>query len=117
MNTKKAKLDVLEAYKMTFGNVSATCIKANIARKTFYEWKEKDSKFKEAVEELDERNLDLAETKLLEAIRKGKTPELIFFLKTKGKKRGYVEKMDWSVQIERPLFEGINLDEPTPEKK
>jgi hypothetical protein len=111
MDTKKAKKNVLEAYEKTLGNVSASCQSANISRRTFYKWKDADPKFKEALEDVDERNIDLAESKLMAKIRDGSTPELIFFLKTKGKKRGYVEKIDYSLQLERPIFNGIDLED------
>ena len=44
--------------------------------------------------EIDERSLDMAETKLLGAVRDGKTTELLFYLRTKGKRRGYVERQE-----------------------
>ena len=38
--------------------------------------------------------LDTAENKLMEAVQEGKTAELLFFLKTQGKSRGYVERQE-----------------------
>ena len=40
----------------------------------------------------DERLTDLTEMKLMENIRNNDTTAIIFRLKTKGKKRGYIEK-------------------------
>lgn len=78
-------------------NVSSTCAALNISRQTFYEWKDKDPKLKAALDEEDESMLDWAETKLIEQVNDGNLTALIFFLKTKGKKRGYVEQFDANV--------------------
>jgi hypothetical protein len=45
----------------------------------------------DAVYETVELNLDLAESKLFNAIGDGNMTAIIFFLKTKGRDRGYVE--------------------------
>jgi len=38
--------------------------------------------------------LDTAEYQLMKAVHEGKTAELLFFLKTQGKSRGYVERQE-----------------------
>jgi len=53
-----------------------------------------DEEYKKSVEELSNLALDFAESKLHENISKGKEVSTIFFLKTKGKKRGYVERQE-----------------------
>jgi hypothetical protein len=53
---------------------------------------------------------DLAEMKLLSAIREGKTAELLFYLKTKGKKRGYVERQEITGIDGQQLFEVRIID-------
>ena len=44
--------------------------------------------------EVTELNLDLAESQLLKGIRDGDKTYVIFYLKTKGKDRGYVERQE-----------------------
>jgi hypothetical protein len=44
--------------------------------------------------EIVEETIDFAEAQLLKNIKDGKEPSLIFFLKTKAKHRGYVEKVE-----------------------
>ena len=83
----------LEVYASKMGNVSKACKAANISRQTFYDWM-KDQSFATKVEEVKEGLLDFAEHQLLSNIRDGKTAEILFYLKTKGKKRGYIERQE-----------------------
>jgi hypothetical protein len=55
---------------------------------------EKDSKFRQAYNDQTESLIDFAETALLNSIRKGSDTATIFFLKTKGKDRGYIERQE-----------------------
>ena len=75
------------------GNVSKACAAANISRQTFYDWM-KDSEFAGQVDEVKEGLLDFAEHQLLSNIKDGKTAEILFYLKTNGKKRGYIERQE-----------------------
>lgn len=84
----------LDAFAAKLGNVKEACEAAGIARKTFYNWKNNDEEFAEEIESIEEGLIDLAETKLLENIQKGKTNEILFYLRTKGKKRDYVERQE-----------------------
>lgn len=47
-----------------------------------------------ALTDARERMLDDAETMLYKKVLDGSTPELLFFLKTQGRNRGYVEKQE-----------------------
>lgn len=49
---------------------------------------------KAAMDEIIERNLDVAENKLLEQIEHGNMTAIIFYLKCKGKNRGYVDRKE-----------------------
>lgn len=76
----------------TLGNVSAACKAANIGRGTHYNWLNKDPEYKAIVMEIGEEAIDFVETALKQRIQKGDTTAIIFFLKTKGQSRGYLEK-------------------------
>jgi hypothetical protein len=86
---KKRFLDALENH---LGIVKDACIATGLSRTQFYKWKNDDPDFAAAVEEVEESVLDFVESKLLHNIRKGKEVSILFFLKTRGKKRGYSEK-------------------------
>lgn len=95
----------LDAFDKTAGNVSVCCKQIGISRNCFYEWKKNFPEFREKVEEAEESLIDIVETKLMKNINEGKTAEIIFFLKTKAKHRGYVE-----------VQENINHNNNAPEK-
>lgn len=91
-NTAKNRQRFLTILEKKSGNVKESCKAFGIARKTFYEWKKKSTKFKEQVKEIEEGLIDFAESELLKQISNGNIRAITFFLKTKGKKRGYSEK-------------------------
>lgn len=91
----------IEALEKKLGNISDACKAMNMSRQTFYDWKEQDDDFKEDVENVKEGLLDLAESKLLENIKKNENIAIIFFLKTKGKQRGYIEKQE--LEVVKPI--------------
>jgi hypothetical protein len=93
MKTKKKK-DMIEALKEHLGNITLACQKVGINRKTHYEWLKKDSEYKRLVEEVPERTLDFVENALFKNISEGNVVAQIFYLKTKGKSRGYIEKQE-----------------------
>ena len=94
MNIKKESL--LKAYAECYGNVSKACKAVDCSRKTYYRWLKEDEEFKTAIEAVEPNELfvDFAEEHLVEKIRKGDTTAIIFALKTRGKKRGYVERQE-----------------------
>ena len=98
--TKRIPIEkIVEIYEKKGCNITATCSALGISRRTFYEWKEKKKKLAEGLEAADESILDFAESKLVEHIQNDDVQALIFFLRTKGKKRGYVEKTENDVNI------------------
>ena len=99
---------IIQIYEKKGCNITATCTALGISRKTFYEWKEKKKKLAEGLEAADEAIIDFAESKLVEHINNDDVQALIFFLRTKGKKRGYVEKTESDVNINQ--FEKLMQD-------
>ncbi len=99
---------IAKVYEKKGCNITSTCAALGISRKTFYEWREKKKKLAEVLDEVDESILDFAESKLVEHINNNDLQALIFFLRTKGKKRGYVEKTESDVNIN--AFEKLMQD-------
>ena len=83
---------LLKCLKDTMGIIAQACEKAGIDRGTYYDWCNKDIEFKSKVDEINEMQIDFVESKLLQNTKKNDTTAIIFYLKTKGKKRGYSEK-------------------------
>ena len=92
----KDKEVFIKSYK-EHKTISAACEAANISRRTFYDWKEQDEDFTQRIVEIDESRIDYVEGKLFENIDANKTNEILFYLKTKGKNRGYVERQEHQI--------------------
>jgi len=88
---KKALLEALES---SLGVVTSACKKVGVGRTTFYNYVNADEEFAKAVEDIENVALDFAESQLHQQIKTGNATSTIFYLKTKGKKRGYVERME-----------------------
>lgn len=92
---KKAMLVALEK---SLGIVSTACKEIDISRQTHYRWQTEDEEYKRAVDDISEAAIDVAESELHKLIKKGDTTAIIFYLKTKGKKRGYIERQEVDVR-------------------
>ena len=97
------KKDLLDALERSLGIVSTACEKVGVDRKTHYNWLKDDPEYKEAVRAIEERTIDFAESHLHALIKDKNPAATIFFLKTKGKTRGYVERQEIEVSEPRPL--------------
>jgi len=91
--TEHNKKALLEALEKALGVVTTACRQAGVGRTTYYEYL-KDKDFKKQVEEIQDVALDFAESQLHQQIQDGNTAATIFLLKTKGKKRGFVERQE-----------------------
>ena len=88
------KKALIEALEKSLGIVTTACKQVGIGRTTFYNYYNDDQEFKNQVDDIANMSLDFAESKLLEQIKDNSTAATIFYLKTKGKKRGYVERQE-----------------------
>jgi len=93
-DTKKNKKLMIQALEKTLGIVTPACIEVGISRNTFYTWYKEDKEFKELVDDLNEITIDFVETQLLKAIKEGSERSILFYMKYKGKKRGYTDNID-----------------------
>ena len=88
------KESILKALEHSLGVVTVACRNAEIPRSTFYKWINEDENFAKEVLDIENIALDFAESQLHSQIRGNNTSATIFYLKTKGKKRGYVERQE-----------------------
>ena len=92
--TEHHKKAILEALEASLGIVTTACKKVGIGRTQFYNWLKIDKEFSKKVDDIQNITLDFAESQLHKQISDGNTSATIFYLKTKGKKRGYIERME-----------------------
>lgn len=110
------KKKILEAFTLRPGvTFSDACAYAKISHSEAYTWRKEDTAWDDEVikarDKSDESAIDLAENRLLNAISKGDTTSTIFFLKTRGRKRGYIETKEFTGTI------GSYHVEPTEEER
>lgn len=89
-----AKKKLLEALERTLGIVTPACKEAGVSRDTFYKYYREDPVFKEQVDELENLTLDYVESQLFKQIKDGSERSILFYMKYKGKKRGYNDSLD-----------------------
>ena len=88
------KKGLIKALEKSLGVVTTACKQVGIGRTTFYNYYNEDKIFAKQVDDIENVALDFAESQLHKQIQDGSTAATIFLLKTKGKKRGYVERQE-----------------------
>lgn len=101
--TEHHKKAMLEALESSLGIVTTACKTVGIGRTTHYMWLLEDSDYREAVRDIGEMTIDFAESQLYQQIKNSNTTATIFFLKTKGRDRGYVESQEITINERKPL--------------
>lgn len=92
--TDTHKKAMIEALRASLGIVSEAADACGISRQQHYRWVKDDSVYKEQVDAIGDMAIDFAETALKKKISDGDTTAIIFYLKTKGKRRGFVERSE-----------------------
>ena len=93
---------MVAAMEKALGVVTTACKTVGISRQTHYNWLQ-DPDYAAAIEDVSEVAVDFAESHLHKLIKEGNPAATIFFLKTKGKNRGYVERQEIAVAEKKPL--------------
>lgn len=91
---EKNKENVLKALEKSLGIVTPACKEAGISRDAFYRWIKEDPEFKKAVDEVNEMQGDFVENQLFKKIKEGSERSIMFYMRYKGRKRGYTDSMD-----------------------
>ena len=124
--TEQNKEKVLEYLSKSKGIVTDACKMAGVGRTQYYAWLKDDPEFKERVKEVTEEAIDFVESKLFELINWVTVSEpgldgpviyerppcktsTIFYLKTKAKHRGYVERTEVQevVPVKIEIIDGL----------
>jgi len=88
------KRQLVKALEKSLGIVSTACQSIGISRTTYYKYYNEDEDFRQSVDSISNIALDCAESQLFELIKEKNVTAIIFFLKTKGKRRGYIERQE-----------------------
>lgn len=118
-NTTLLKKQMIEALTKSLGVVTTACKHVKIARSTHYTRMDEDEEYNKEVTSIEDVALDFAESKLHSRIQNDDTTATIFYLKTKGKRRGYIEKVenDVNVKQDKPfvieLSDGVDYEADT----
>jgi len=78
----------LDTLEKSLGVLTSALIKSQTPREEYDLWMQ-NSEFKKNVEAINESSIDFVENQLLKQIKDGDLSAIQFYLKTKGKKRGY----------------------------
>ena len=104
------KESILKALESSLGVVTVACKSADVPRSTYYKWLNEDEEFAKQVQDIENIALDFGESQLHKQIGDGNTSATIFFLKTKGKKRGYVERSELDLTSgDEPIKINVNI--------
>ena len=105
-HNKKA---MIAALKKPLSVVTPALEMTGVGRTTYYEWLKKDPEFKKEVDDIMDEALDFAESQLFKRmqgeygvkedgtkylIQAPSDASILFYLKTKGKHRGFVERTE-----------------------
>lgn len=104
---KKGQTDqsLIKAIYAARGNITNTAKLIGLSRCHLSTRINSSPELVKAVEEAKEIRLDIAESKLDEAVEKGEGWAICFILKCLGKKRGYIEKSEAEIANEAKLAE------------
>ena len=120
---------MLQALTTSLGNVTEAAAAVGMSRETHYDWLKNDPEYNAAVASLKNVALDFAESqlkKLMEGAERQalthdgeivtikdapNTSAVIFYLKTQGKQRGYIERQELSTEIKsiNITIDGTNI--------
>lgn len=110
---REQKEKLLQALERNLGIVTGACKECDLSRETFYRYYKEDEEFRQEVDSINEITLDFAETQLLKKIKEGSERSILFFMKYRGRNRGYTETIDINanVKMEQPLLKPLDDDE------
>jgi transposase len=92
----------------SYGNITTIARSFDVSRTTIMNWVNAYD-INHVVQQGRDHLLDIAEDVMARKIKEGDTATLIFFLKTQGKKRCYIERQELTGSDDKPLFSGVEV--------
>lgn len=110
-----SQADVIGALEHTGGRISHAAKYLGTSFVKIRRFMEENKAVKDAVKRIEEAEIDFAEKRLRDKIAEGNMTAIIFYLKCKGKGRGFIEdeKIDLS-KLTAPVHFHYNLALPKP---
>lgn len=106
----ESKKKFLAALDEHLGIISYAAAASGISRRNVYIWLDNDSEFLRAVREIEDKQIDFVERKLLENIKNGDSRCMVFYLATKGRRRGYSNRIEHVTPKDEPLQIKASVD-------
>lgn len=88
MTLSKEQQKFINTLKRALGIVTVAIREEGIDRETYEEWLDNPF-FKAEIDKVDDSSLDYVENQLMSLIKEGNISAIQYYLKIKGKKRGY----------------------------
>ena len=98
-----------EHYRKSFNRAEA-CRATHVNRSTVWRWMKEDKTFSEAIWEIEESVLDVAESKLVELVQAGNLQAIKFLLRSKARERGYGDRLEISQTVKRETIDVKRLE-------
>lgn len=117
MELTNNQLRFLEALKGSLGIISKAADACNMHRNSHFKWIHNSPEYKEEADAIIEDCIDVVEDALMRKITDDRdTTAMIFFLKTKGRSRGYIERHEYDHTSLGEKMKVVNLILKTDEK-
>lgn len=98
---------VIDAIRNNNGLLAAAAQDLGVTRTTVYRYVNNYPTIKKALDEARDTVIDEAEGQLYKAVRRGNITAIMFLLKTVGKARGYVERLEHTGEEGGPIIFNI----------
>jgi NADH:ubiquinone oxidoreductase subunit E len=85
---------VIDSIRKNHGILAAAARDLGVTRNTVYRYVKNYPTVEAALEDERQIWIDMAESELIKAVKKGNITAIMFFLKTVGRNRGYVERQE-----------------------
>jgi hypothetical protein len=98
---------LLQALEKHLGIITPACKEVGVSRETYYQWYRNDEEFKKNVDAINDIQMDFVESQLFKNIKAGSERSILFYMKYKGRERGYSDEINMNIKMEQPLLQPI----------